>query len=277
MFISVTITSFIATWSIIGILVVILHIWGLHFLLTEKNKKVSRLILIHMSCVEIMVMTMEVSYHSTVIYLYLNASSRHMWKYCMTLVLLIAQFQLAILLTLDRVAAVSLGLRYAIIVTKRRVCIAFLVVWFVCVIHIPYPFFTDKSTIYLVWEVTTFVIIVTSYIYILVKIHKDKKESKGMATNGNQRPVKYHIPLLIVSNFLIFIVIPEFVHEFFRRPTWFYILWYLSYICDPLIYTLGRPKTRSRIGVYFNKRKSDQPREATAPSSQFPDAMISTV
>ena len=250
-------TIFIITWCLEGSLAVFLNVCGLYFLLTEKKKKVSNLILIHMSFTEILFLSLEVPYHTSVLLIYSEIYSRHIWKKCFTLLLLVTKFQSMILLTLDRILAVKLGLHYASTVTKKRLFVAYIGVWTVTLAHIPYAIFTRKNTIYLVWELLVLVFIILSYAYILIKIHLQRVkmaaiDSTGSHSNSNYPPVKYHVPLLIVLIFLGFFVVPSLALETgIKKPIWFYSIWYVYYMFSPIIYTFGQPKFRGRISRYF--------------------------
>ena len=260
-----TIISYIVVWSAIGVIVICLHVVGLYFLFTEKNKKVSSLILIHISVVDILLISLEVPYHTWSLHRHKDATSHHKWKHVMNLVLLVSEFQSVILLTIDRVLAVTLGLTYQTKVTKERTCIAFVLIWVTSCAHIPYYFLTNKNTIYLVWEVIMLVIIVASYTYIALKI-----QSNSTNLNRTTPPIKYHVPLLIVCAFIAFTVFPDFLTRFVhKKPTWLYTIWFLSFICNPLIYIFGRPNIRSRIRKYYVKvTNSSSSSEASAPNDQ---------
>ena len=245
---------FITLWSFEGLAALILNFLGIYFLVTEKKYKIMHFLLIHLSLVEMIFISIEVVYHSRALYVYgvASPSPGYRLEKTINLVLLVSQFMSVALLTFDRVLMVRLGLRYEILVTKQKLALVILIVWMISLLHIPYYWLTKATTIYLVWEVTLAVGVVISYVYILVSIYMSQRSLRGARQQMVSRRLKYRIPLLIVVSLLVFYILPELMLTLGEDNTeWFYLFWFLNYLCDPLIYMFGLPFIRLRVYSYW--------------------------
>ena len=248
--------SLVVFWIIEGLTGVILNILGLYLLLTDKRVKVHHLILIHLSGFDFLYLTLEVAYHSSVLILYGDVSTRHMLKKIATTFLLVGQYQIITLLTIDRVLAVALTVQYKALVTRRRAAYIFTVVWMVCWAHIPYSYFTGKTMLTTVWTLSVLAFIVVSYVYIALKMriyHRSFQRELSNSSVTKAMTLKHRIPLLIVISFIVFICVPNLLWSFVGVSPWYYGVRFLNYTLDPLVYILGCPRHRNRVMKYFRR------------------------
>ena len=121
-------TAFIC-WFIIAIASLILLCTGCYLLFSEKNKKAIDYLLIHLCCVELLTLIWDGTKTIGLFFLEVkpNVKSTLLEIYKVGSVLLVVgQMMSVILLTVDRVLAVKLTIRYIVFVTKRRILISFL-------------------------------------------------------------------------------------------------------------------------------------------------------
>ena len=263
----------IGIWSIEGILAVILNLFGLYFLITHKKQKVTHILLIHLTCIDIVYICLEVIYHSIDLTVHPNTATRHWWKRIASLVLMIMQYQTVSLLTLDRVLAVKFCLRYGVVVTKRRAKYALVFIWLICACHTPYFILTNGWNgwwngwrILVFWVILVLVFFIVAYLYIVIKVIKYKREFREITQQLTHPPFKYHVPLLIVISFLCTITLPEMFRQFeVLNYTWGACAEYLNYIFDPLVYTLGCPHIRYRIRCLWHKVKDAKDTPVNVP------------
>ena len=98
------------------------------------------------------------------------------------------------------------------------------------------------------------IVIIISYAYIFISMHMRQRSLQDGSRHRAQRNMRYRVPLLIVVSFIAFYIIPELMLFFgFQSSIWFYLVWCLNYVCDPLVYMFGSAVIRGRV-VRFLKR-----------------------
>ena len=228
----------------------ILNISGLYLLATAKKKKIMILLMIHLTCMELsctLFWTIEETYH----YLFKE------WPIADSKPIVIAPMTATCLtlaaITLERVLAVLLSIRFRLIVTKKRLALVLACIWLVSLSTVVVLKFYRKDIynhILLILDLQLIAIYVGSYTYILITVKRRRQEF--ISTNGgpSRNRLNLKVPFLLVLTLVCFWFIPDLILVagiIKERPNWYTSIVYLNYISDPLIYLFGIPECKKRM------------------------------
>ena len=220
----------------------LLQVIGLYLLITVKPKKPMDLLLIHLICVEVILLALYIREWFELPPLLKNWAERAvaLTAYCQTLCMI----------TIDRVLCVKLSLQYQLKVTKRKIIFALLINMLITVLHgVAVWFYANlRVMIYFGWSCMVMAVFIIGYTYILITIIKSRRLLSSANTSGGQRSPKYSVPLFIVLTFIAFYVVPMTVYHLTRKSiTLFIAIGMLNFIADQVIYILGTGRLRKRI------------------------------
>ena len=226
--------------SSIGIL---LGILGLFCLLKGPNKRPSDRTLAHLTVCNILSVGMSIPFEHNMekANYYIGGAVRGIY---------VLYALILIIIMVDRILAVSLILRYRVIVTHRRLTIALLSAWIISTIcGSSYHFIESPVYDYVIFSFSPAVVLffIASYTYIIIKVRITKKVlSNADQRSRGQSSINYWIPFTIILTYIFFQVAIDLIVAFsgFNVTTWHYILWTLNPTSDTLIYILGSSRLR---------------------------------
>ena len=152
--------------------------------------------------------------------------------------------QSIICISLDRLLAAGLTLKYKVIVTKQKLTFTVIVLWllaFICAL-ISAIDSTKSTIIWLFWSSTTITSIVLSYSYISVVLFKQNQKMRRKTSTSTQHQFNYRIPLCITLSYVLAMFIPDIVVVADKSlfTVWTLVIWYTNFLVDPLIYVFFR-------------------------------------
>ena len=255
-------------WLVIAVIALIFHLLGVYLLMKLKRKRhVSHYLLFHLSGMEII----NIIWMGVFVVWQMDASSmmeRSRVELSGVVFLLVGQYISVILLTVDRVLAVALVFKYRRVVTARKLIIVFPVCWAICLAHgvIVWYFTGTFVKILLAWEIPIVVLLICAYIYIFIVVQIQGR--KGRINSNQKRKLNLKVPLSIVATLIAFYVVPDFLVEsgVVQFSPWFYVVFYLNVLTDPIIYILGSPQM---LAILCCKRSlSERNTTVTSDNSQ---------
>ena len=256
-------SNFVFGFFAIAISAASLNALGLYFLVKDKNRQTNQnLILIFLSAVELAYSCVMVIYWSFIcdgsMLTAVKVSSHiaHCIYINITLIMLT--------MTFDRLIATKYPLRYTVTLTKKRAKVILLSSVFICaifivlfmliefdVINVPIDKFVSPVT-------STFAafFMVTTYMYILMKISKRRKvgyylqNTRITRRTENQRFLK--MATVITFTYFTCCLLPDFAYmlcrECFPNSTLVIrTLWHLGPLCDPITYIFMQKRLRKRL------------------------------
>ena len=228
------------------VLIMIMNIWGLYLLQTEKKRRTMNCMLIHLSLSE-MLYTLWVCIYNMINWKGLN-------QHLATVIILILEVNLylsIITLTLDRVLAVKLSLKYKGSVTKGRILVVLGIITIISVSHIIcYLFNNPLSMLYTLisWEIFLLVLIVICYTYIFVKVSRGKRcLRRASARSCRRQQLNFKVPFSIVLTAFCFLLLPDMFAMAGKKWLWARVIRNLNPLCDPIIYIFGSNRIRLRL------------------------------
>ena len=248
----------------------ILHSFGLYLILTIKKKKVMTLLMMHLSFIEILCALLQgiermhryVCDHwlieTTIYYTILNFTIKAL------------EFTL-IAISLERVLAVKLTVKFCSIVTKRRVTLVVICIWLlslaltVIMWYISAPFYYDM----LIFDSFLVLIYICSYVYIFVTVgRRRRKFSNSQLSAPLHNDLNLKVPLLLIFGVIFFYLIPDIVFVCgVEMPSWFDAVFIFNMITDAPIYIFGMPECRKRLKNICCCSRVGTPNAATIPSN----------
>ena len=266
---------------------VLLHSTGCVLLLkTYKSSQITtqKLILLHLSISEGLINLNFVVIH--VMYLcidFRSESYKIMFSYIihpMMSSLYYVIFFIMLFMTLDRLMAVVLNLKYRLYwrVTRTKKVLA--AIWIfglllnVCFsILAEYPqLYIQLQTMHAIFQLAFFILfVITSLltyatIFWKYKMSRNSLEADPSNRNGQHQqqhsPMHFYIPVLIISTYVIFNATPFIILIFIDEVIAVdiaKILYSLGYMSDALIYIFLQPKVRKELFVCCRRRKSAEP------------------
>ena len=251
-------------WAAMGvslselIAALLLHSIGLYLLLTARNKKIMIWILAHLSFLEL----------SNVIYDSVNSIRLlfigkviHIEKYDLAIFtfFLSAQFLTLMTITIERVIAVKLTIKYIVVVNKRRLLFVFTCIWIVSVAMSLIVLFSTKPAFNIVlafWEILVAIVTISSYVYIALTVKSRRKRLSLGAQNMPRQRLNLTVPFLIVLTLICFYFIPDMLLAVgVEYSIWFNTIFYLNFLTDALIYIFGLPQFRNRVKRFCCREK----------------------
>ena len=239
----------------------LLHGTALYLLFTKVNKKIMDIILINLCLSELLDIIWDCVYYSMALY------TKDNWKplaaQVATNALPFSIYQSIILITIDRLMAISLPCKYSTLITKTKALCAVTITWLLSIVYGVIIPFVSKLTAYRIWLtcdslVTTFLTV--SYVYIIIVVHLRKGQLNKKAAQKVHNKFKYRTPLLIVLSFILLVFIPDMVLVFKPRYhcIWVPVLWDMNYTLDAFIYVhysrrfCAKPKTVTQNIVKYS-------------------------
>ena len=239
----------IVFWLVIAIVSFISQCIGCFLLSTQKGKK--DLLLLHLSGVELALIIWDSFFCIRYLVLAMDLIQPSKLYITGVIILVMEQIKSIILITVDRVLAVKLTIRYRIIVTRKRMNIVFAVSWLLSISHgvmVNYISLQEMKQIRSAWEILVTLMIITGYGYIIVLFQYRKRKLEENHRQIGRTNLKLTVPGLILLTYIILCVIPDLLLSFGTKFTlWILGLRYLNMLTDSLIYTFGSGRIRSRI------------------------------
>ena len=229
------------------IIILPLQIGGVILLFLEERTGASGLMLIHLSSVE----TLKLFSHHVSIENF-DAKGKS-WSQCIDHGLYIVQLHTLIMITLDRVLAVKLLMRYRVVVTRKRTCLLFIPGWILGIGYAVLYWLASNHGMaisYIVLDSSISIFFIVSYTYIILKIKNVRKKTSETSTHhSNAQSVRYHVPLIIVLSYACFYLIPDIIIATgaLVLTEWFYVIWDMILIANPLAYMFGTESVRHRL------------------------------
>ena len=240
---------------------------GIYCLHIEKGGNVNqRLLLQNLSAIEILKILND--YLSmTTFYCYSDWYQRNTGYLDIAEInILTVLFLCFILVTCERLACISLHLKYTTYVTKSLIHNVVLTTWLIGFTSGFFVWATGhshaKGYFYLVFDVAVFVSCIITY----SKIYKTYQLSKkrfcnvsAMSVRDGRKQVKLSIvPFLIITSFLVFNAIPDVIFAFLENEKSYRVavfMWALGFLMDPFVYIYLNKKTRRTAVCVLRRMK----------------------
>ena len=229
-------------------------------LLTQRQRKVADLLVLHLSLSEFLGVTWNVilrplQWFSSVEYVPIVRVIGGQFFGALF-------YQSIICISFDRLLAAKLVLRYRVLITKRRLQIVLLLIWvlsIMCAVICAIEF--DMNTIiWMFWSSITIASILISYSYIAMVLYKQKQFQRNSSCTHVQR-FNYKIPLCITLSYILTMFIPDIVVVIDETlfTVWTLVIWYTNFLIDPLVYVFFRVfyKRRSERQLSVSSRNSN--------------------
>ena len=204
------------------------------------------LLIAHLCLAEVMYMLWDLVFYS------LYFRSKRAWEtrehLLGNVVLGLPICQTVVWVTLDRVLAVKLIMRYKIVVTRQKLYVVIIFIWSISIIQgITYWFAPEKTInlIWIVWDSILASIVVISYIYIIMAVRYQHRVMSESSSRTSPPTLKYRVPLLIVSSFVSLNLIPDIIILTGHDSVWLLNIWFLNYLLDPLFYVFHSRRFRN--------------------------------
>ena len=222
---------------------------ALCILLQKTKRTIGDLLIIHLTCNEITIASLDIITYS--LYLYwggrspkskpLRAAQFLVWT---------NQYLCVIYITIDRILAVNLTCRYKAIVTKKKLSIAFalqhLVSWvsgtlIFLTLQVDLYYTSLEMVAYMCWNCLTVISTIGGYTYIILITRARRRTLRNTSSSVPTVNIKYIIPMCITATFFGFVVVPDIVLNIKLELycVWFRVVWNLNMISDPLIYVIS--------------------------------------
>ena len=193
-------------WIVVAVSALVFQCIGCYFLYSNKNKKVMDFLLLHLCCTELVILFWDSAF--TIRYIVWGKDpSTYFDIYSVgTIALFVSQMLSLILVTLDRVLAVKLTIKYRVVVTKGRILILFPFCWALCIVHgivIYYTKFIVFKVVLSTWEIIVFVVIFAGYGYIILVVQDRNRKFAASDQRAQRANVKLAVPTLVVVTFVL--------------------------------------------------------------------------
>ena len=227
---------------------IIVHIFGLILLFTSQSITISNLLLIKLSFVEISYILHEgiTNAHSFIKNGHLEPPN----DVGRTMIIFLHSLRIMVLMaiTVDRILAVRLALRYKTVVTRRKLVIVVICIWLTssCLALIMwYSHASILNTLLAIEKSVLVVVYICGYVYIILRL---KAIEKKFPNHKSTRHLSIKVPFLLVLSLICFFWIPELILAAgFDYSIWFLVLFYMTNIVDALIYIFGLPECQRRL------------------------------
>lgn len=247
------------------------HILGIYCLTQHKqNKNNQKVILINLSLVEVLLIF---ACGTSDIYAeYFNVDPfdqpLHENMLRLTVFWLTVVFGLVmVLIIMDRLACVILHIKYSYHVTSKRLIIVEVLIWILSII-LAIPFLLPSQSQGNLATYSQLLPGILSYLYLVLAIvvytiinYEFRKRRRNLGIkNANTKHFllqkQTFIPFCIILSFLLLLVVPQCIHTWTNNrfkdtsttiivETVITVLWYTSFIADPVIYIFLNKKMRN--------------------------------
>ena len=230
------------------VLGLILHGVGILLLLTTQKSVISSLMFIELSFIEICYVLYE-----GITNVYLITQNGYIGlqdKRGLTIIVFLhsIRFTTLMAITIDRVLAVKLGIRYGTVVTKFRLAIVVTFIWLMSACLALFMWFCQIrlfSTLLLTLESLLVAVYICSYIYIILVL---KLRQKKFHNQSARRALNVKVPFLLVLAVICCSWMPELILAAgIEFSIWFLSLFYLRIIIDALLYIFALPQCRKKL------------------------------
>ena len=166
-------------------------------------------------------------------------------------------------ISLDRLLAVKLNLKYRLIVTQRKTMFVAGLIWSFSFISAGIRGIISSSTfiIWALWSSIAITSIIISYTYISVVLYRRKRLLQTNSSHKNVNRFNYEIPFCITLSYMMTKFIPKLVilADSSLFTIWTLNIFYLNYLIDPLVYVIYviYRKRYSRKVVPMSRRSSN--------------------
>ena len=238
-----------------------------YMLLSQKDKRVVDYLLLHLCGMELGFVLFSGFYTARAIILHQHMFENSKLKLIGFTLFGIGLMSSIILVTLDRVFAVMLTIKYRVVITKKRMLIVFVLCWVSCISHVIIVYLFPSATylIHSTWDIFVTITILVGYGYIIVKT---RCMSRNLAALNQQRPrttVKLTVPSLIITTFVLLCLIPDLLLAMgIPYSLWILSSYNLNFMMDSLIYILATGRFRSRLQKMFHRNTAVPPDIATS-------------
>ena len=233
---------------------VLLGILGLVLLMKGQQKKPSEIMLAHLTICNILTVCQLVA--TVVISNFIRAVNtvKTMWILSATQFLIHVPLVVTlIIITVDRILAINLVLKYRLVVTNKRLALVLFCAWLLGVLYGGSTYFVQSMVYFFVSlsaSAAVVLFLIVSYLYIIIKVRVMRRGISSTGQSNRHSRFNYTIPLTITLTYILFAVVPDITLQFsgsMNVSPWHYIAWTLNSLADTLTYIIGSPRIRSRL------------------------------
>ena len=230
---------------------ILMGILGLVCLLQGLDKKPSDRILAHLTVCNIFSVVMSIIFEHD-----MEKATHYIGGVVRGIYILYAL--ILIIIMIDRILAVSLILRYRVMVSNKRLTIALLCAWVLSFLFgMSYHLFKSSLFDYVLFSLSAIVVLffIASYTYIIIKIRIKRKVLLNTGHRSKESSINYWVPFIIILSYILFQVAVDLSVAFsgLHPTTWHYILWNINSVVDTLTYILGSSRVRSNMREILTK------------------------
>ena len=228
----------------------IVNSFALRLLIKKKrDRKVSDLLIMHLCICEFLYAVWEMVNYSLL--LHLKKSKGTVVHVVGEAILFSSIYQSILCVTLDRVLAVRLNIRYRAMVTKRRCLFLLPVLWMISIAVGLLIGLTSERVLlamWISWDSIAGFTMISGYSYIFIIVVSQRRRFSGTSSLRNQ--LRLQVPLCIGGTFFCLWLIPDLIINIDRQLycVWILVLWFANIIFDPMVYVIS--------SHYFRKRKA---------------------
>ena len=215
---------------------------ALYFIITQKKEKASSILLTHLFIAELVY-----AIHEAIFFILKHclpqSNSKLQRAHVIGSTFLAYTKCLSILwITLDRVIAVKLALKYRIFVTTHKVIAVLSVLWVISFAFSVAASFVPSNVngnTFLIWNTCACIIIILSYVYIIVAVNIQRRNLNTTSAQSAATRLKYRIPLAISSLYILLCLLPKLVVNATKPESgavWVYLGLFLNFNTDPFVY-----------------------------------------
>ena len=249
---------------------IILGIIGLFLLLMRQDKKPSDIMLAHLTICNIL----NVGNMVAMVITTLAGVRSTMWIFSLSGFLLYLPHPLTlVVITIDRILAIKLVLRYRMVVTNKILTVGLVCVWLLAVAYAVPSYFVKMMYSHIMplcLSAANVIFFIVSYTYIIVKVHFMRKSLSKTGQRNNHSRFNYSVPLIIVLTYILFAVTTDITLLFIgvmNVTPWHFIGWTLNSLADTLTYVLSSPQIRSKIKI--GKREQSSMRDGAKHNGEL--------
>ena len=228
-------------WMVIAVLAGILHCIGIHFLLKlGKKKKVSHVLLIHLSGTEIAYLLFRGGFViKRMVTLTVDGFKENSVDRAGSASILVGQYLSMFMITGDRFLAVKLALKYKAVVTGEKLFVLFPTCWVISVVSgcITWYFPKVLTSLMIGWMATLTGTFVITYIYIFT------------ASSSIRKKLNLWVPISIVVSFSCLYLFPAVLVEFglVKYSPWLFVVFVVNILADSIIYVIGTKQVKDQL------------------------------
>lgn len=241
----------------------LLGVFGLVLLLTAEEKKPSDMMLAHLTVCNMLNVTMYMAL--SIFNSFGEDDKLNHILIDLTFAIYIPHVLTLVIITIDRILAVHLVLRYRSVVTNGRLKLVLTLVWILGAVYgVLSSLFENLKYVSLCLSAIVVMFFIVSYLFIIFKVQTAKK---NMPTVRHKSRFKYWIPLTIIVTYTLLVVATDISVIIIKTENiklWHYIAWSLNALIDTLTYLFGSAQIKSRIklkrGALLNFMSKFHPR-----------------